>query len=210
MAIGAQRAAVDPGVRNRVDDLLACAAEHRGDDGRGGDANQDHVIEPDAVEAVLERQDALDLVRLDHRGEHVAHCERRLALHHALARQVVGHGEDGAEIVRRVAPLRRQPGVVEIQPAHHRADVERRLHGVELIRRAGHARAAGHHRARHNGPEQLGAGRILERLEAAGERIHQAIARGLIGRRARDGRRLARSRRWRRARRSGAGRWADL
>ena len=35
-----------------------------------------HVIETDAVEAVIERQHALDLVRLDHRRQHVAHRER--------------------------------------------------------------------------------------------------------------------------------------
>mgnify|MGYP003693720565 CR=1 FL=1 len=31
------------------------------------------VVEADAVEAVLEREHALDLVRLDHRGQHIAH-----------------------------------------------------------------------------------------------------------------------------------------
>jgi hypothetical protein len=38
------------------------------------------VIETDAIEAVLQRRDALDLMRLDHRGEHVAHDERFGAL----------------------------------------------------------------------------------------------------------------------------------
>ena len=67
--IGAQRPAVDPGVGDRVHHLLERAREHAGDDGRGGDAHQQHVIEAHAVEAVLEREHALDLVRLDHRGE---------------------------------------------------------------------------------------------------------------------------------------------
>ena len=42
----------------------------------GGDPDQHHVIEPDAVEAVLQREHALDLVRLDHRRQHVGHRER--------------------------------------------------------------------------------------------------------------------------------------
>ena len=31
------------------------------------------------------------------------------------------------------------------------------------------------------GPEQLGAGRVRERLEAAAERVDQAVARGVVG-----------------------------
>ncbi len=181
VAIGAQRAAVDPGVGDGIDDLVARATQHRGDHCGRGDSHENHVIQPDAIEAVLQREHALDLVRLDHRGEHVAHGERRLAFHHALARQVIRDGEDAAEIVGRVPPLGREPRVVEVEPANHRADVERRLHRLELERRARHARAARHHRPRHDGPEHLRAGGILQRLEAAGERIHQAITRGVVG-----------------------------
>ena len=43
--IGAQRAAVDPGIRHGIDDLIAGAAQHRRDHRRGGDAHQQHVIE---------------------------------------------------------------------------------------------------------------------------------------------------------------------
>ena len=86
VAIGAQRAAVDPRVRQRVDDLLERAAEHRGGDRGRGDAHQQHVIEAHAVEAVLEREHALDLVRLDHGGQHVAHGERLLAEQDRAAR----------------------------------------------------------------------------------------------------------------------------
>jgi hypothetical protein len=79
VAIRAQRAAVDPRVRERVDDLLHRAAQHlRGDRG-GRDAYEQHVIEPDAVEGVLEREHALDLVRLDHGRQHVAHRQRPFA-----------------------------------------------------------------------------------------------------------------------------------
>ena len=50
--------------------------------------DEQHVIEPDAVEAVLERQHALDLVRLDHGCEDPAHGERLLAVRHAPPRSV--------------------------------------------------------------------------------------------------------------------------
>ena len=76
VAVGAQRAAVEEGVGERVDDLLARAAEQRGGDGGRGDAHEQDVVEADAVEAVLQREHALDFVRLDHRGEHVAHGDR--------------------------------------------------------------------------------------------------------------------------------------
>jgi hypothetical protein len=100
-----------------------------------------------AVEGIFQRQHALDLVRLDHRAQHVADRQRLRAAGKIASRQVVGHGEDAAEIVGRVAPFGREPGVVEVQPADHAADVEGRRHRVELVARARHARAALHVRA---------------------------------------------------------------
>ena len=150
VTIGAQRAAVDPRVRQRVHDLLERAAEHRrGHRGRRH-AHQQHVIETDAVEAVLERQHALDFVRLDHGGEDVAHRQRLLAQQNRAARQIVREREDGAEVVGRMAPFRRQPGVVEVEPAHHGADAERAHDRIQLVAGARHARPAGHRGARHH------------------------------------------------------------
>ena len=178
--IGAQRAAVDPGVGNRVHDLLKAGAEHARHHCGRGDAHQQHVIESHAVEAVLERQHPLDLVRLDHGGEHLAHARWGLARHDGVARQVIRHRENAAEIVRRVAPLGGEPGVVEVQPADHRADVESRLHRVELEGGARDTRAARHHRSRHHRTQELAAGRILQRLKPAGEGVHEAVARGVV------------------------------
>ena len=73
-----------------------------------------------------------------------------------------------------------EPGVVEIQPADHGADVERGLHGVELALGARDLRAVRHRRARDDRAQQLGAGRVFERLEAAAQRVDQAIARGVV------------------------------
>ncbi len=127
----------------------------------------------------LEGDHALDLVRLDHRGEHVAHDDRS-----AVAGQPVCDRENSAEVVRGVAPLRGEPGIVEIEPADGRADAEGRLHRVQLEARAGDARALGDRRSRNERPEKLGARGIIEGLQAASERVHQAQPRGVVGFRA--------------------------
>ena len=49
-----------------------------------------------------------------------------------VARQPVGRRQDAAEVVRRMAPFGGEPRVVEVEPADHRADVERGLDRVEL------------------------------------------------------------------------------
>ena len=181
VAIGAQRLPVDPCIGDGVHDLLVRAAEHVCDDGRGRDLHQHDVIEADTVEAVLQRDDALDLVRLDHAGEHVAHDERRLAGGHTRARNPVGCREYAAQVVGRMAPFGGEPRVVKIQPADHRADVECGHHRIELVGRARHPGAVRHDRARHDRAHKLGAGGIGEGLESAAERVHQTQARGVVG-----------------------------
>ena len=55
-----------------------------------------------------------------------------------------------------MAPFGGEPGVVEIEPADHRADVERRLHRVELELRARHLGAVRRHGLRdRSGPSSL-------------------------------------------------------
>ncbi len=134
------------------------------------------MIEPDSIEAVFQGQDALDFVRLDHAGEHVAHRDS-----FAGSRQVVGHGENAAQIVRGVSPLRGQPGIVEIQPANHGPDVEGRVDGIEFVGGAGNARTVGEGCARNHRSHQFRAGGIFQCLKAACQRIHEAVAGGLIG-----------------------------
>jgi hypothetical protein len=71
-------------------------------------------------------------------------------------------------------------GVVEIEPADHAADVEGSHHGIELELRARHLRAVGNHRAGDDGAEKLRACRERKGLETAAQRVHEAIARGLV------------------------------
>ena len=62
------------------------AAEHGGGHGAGRDAHEQHMIQADAVKTVFQRQNALDLVRFDHRSEHVAYRECFLF----IAREIIG------------------------------------------------------------------------------------------------------------------------
>jgi hypothetical protein len=52
------------------------------------------------------------------------------------------------------------------------------LHGIELERRPGHLGAVGNDRSRNDRAKELGAGRIRKRLEAATERVDEAVPRG--------------------------------
>jgi hypothetical protein len=108
------------------------------------------VVEADAIERVEQREATLDLVRLDHTLEDVLDGD---AL--ALACQVVSDGEDGTEIVGRVAPFNNgivvisvvgakeaevntrtfcsKEAVVKVEPTDDGPDVERPSNRVELV-----------------------------------------------------------------------------
>ena len=175
--VGPQHPVVDPRMRDGRDHVVLRPAQHRRGDRGGRQPHQDHVVQADAVERVLQRIDALDLVRLDRPSQHVAHGDR-LAL---LARLPVGDRQDRAEGVRRVPPLGGQPGVVEVEPSDQRADVECGLRRIELERRARHAGAARDFAARHQRPKMLHAIRELHRQHRAGQRIQKHVARGVVG-----------------------------
>ena len=149
-------------------------------DGGGGDLHQHDVVEPDAVEAVLQGNHALDFVRLDHASQDVMHRGRLPARGDRVSREPVRGGENAAEVIGWMAPLGGKPGVVEVEPADHRADVECRLDRIELELRAGHLRSVRHGRAGHDRSEQLRARRIRERFESAAQRVDQAVARRLV------------------------------
>ncbi len=73
VAVGPQRAAIDPGVGNGVDDLIPRSPQQVCGDRDRRNPNQQHMIQPDTIEAVVESEHALNLVGLDHRGENVSH-----------------------------------------------------------------------------------------------------------------------------------------
>lgn len=124
MAIGAQRLAVDPRLRNGVNRLFPVEADHFGDDGGAGYLDQDDVIKPNSVERVLEGQTSLNFVGHDHAGENVANGQWRLAVGDGCARQPVTDGQDSAEVVTGMAPLGCQPAIIEVKPSDLGANVE--------------------------------------------------------------------------------------
>ena len=71
--VGSKCPAVDPRIRYGIDDLLARAAEHGGRDRGRGNPHQQHMIQSDSIEAVLQREHALYFMRLDHAGEYIPH-----------------------------------------------------------------------------------------------------------------------------------------
>ena len=135
------------------------------------------MIESDAVVTILEHENALNLVRLDHRLQYVVDGKRFLP----GAREVIGESENAAEIVRRMAPLGGEPGIVEIEPADHRADIERGMHRLELPVGAGNARAVRQCRAGNHGSQVFRAFGIAQREQSAAQRIQKIIARGIDG-----------------------------
>ena len=83
-------------------------------------------------------------------------------------------------------PLGGQPGVVEIEPANERTDVERRHDRFEFVGGARNACTTRHRRTGHGRTQKLGAGRVRQRQETTGQCVHQTIARGVVGQIAAD------------------------
>jgi hypothetical protein len=150
----------------RRHDRVAVEAEQPAGDCSRSDLDEQDVVEADAVERVIEREHALDLVRNHGGDEHLAH--RHVV---AAARAPVGDGEDRAEVVGRVRPLRGQPRIVVVEPANQRPDVERGLHRVELVRRSGHAGAVLDDRPVHDRPDQATALLVRGGERRAAERV---------------------------------------
>ena len=180
-AIDVERVAVDEGVRQRIGDFFDVAAHQVCDDGGGGDLDKDGRIERGgrAVEMVALREHALDFIGLDHGRHDVAHQQRFAAGGKSLARQMIGDGENAAEIVRRMAAG--PPGVAEIEPAHETGRVEGSLDRIKRISGARHFCAVRNHGARHDGAEQFRAFGCAKRFERATERVDQAITRVRVG-----------------------------
>jgi len=138
------------------------------------------MIKANAIEAVLQGKDTLDLVCLNHSDQHIANRKSLVSLANALPAQVVCDRENTAQIVRRMSPFRGEPRVVIIEPTHDRTDVECGLNRVELVTGSRHARPCSSHRcARDNRPEKLGASGIIQRKKSASKRVHEAKARGI-------------------------------
>src|SRR5437667_5469445 len=128
------------------------------------------MIKSYAIEADFERQDALYFVSLNHGGQQVGYGVT--AIRRCPADEV-GYGEKRAEVIGGMSPFGCEPGVVEIQPADKRADVERGGHRVQFELRTRDAAAVRHDGSWHGGAEQFCACRIIQRQQAAAEGVQK-------------------------------------
>lgn len=155
VAVCPQRLAINPRLRDSIGGLALVETQHTRDNSGGGDLDQHDVVQADLVVRVLEGQAALDLVRLDHALQNITDGENLAAgqIAAVLVGPVdpVGHGEDGAQVVRGVAPLGGQPAVIVVEPTDHGANVEGAVDGVQLEGRAKDLGSIGDHGARHDG-----------------------------------------------------------
>ena len=133
------------------------------------------MIQADTVKTVFQGEDTLDLMGLDHAVEDVCDGQRVFPRGAILQAEIVGDGKNAAEIIGRMSPFGGQPGVVEVQPAHQRADIECRLHRVQPVVGAGHPRPVRHFGSGHHRPQHLCAGGKFERHHSAGQGIQQAV-----------------------------------
>lgn len=177
VAVGAEGLAVNPGLGDGIGRLGLVEAEHLGDDGGGGNLDEDDVVEADLVVRVEESEAALDLVGLDHALEDVTDGEL-LAVGEVAAGLVgtgdpVGDGEDGAKVVRGVAPLGSEPAVVVVEPADHGTNVEGGIDGIELVGGTGDLGAVGDNGAGDGRSEELGALLEAEALETAAKGVKE-------------------------------------
>ncbi|MNP18474.1 hypothetical protein D3C76_1109580 [compost metagenome] len=84
VAVGAQGLAVDEGMGQGREHLLAIGPHQLGTNGGRGHLHQNHVIEADAVEGIFQCQHTLDLMSHDHGCKHITHQQRRLTRSYVL------------------------------------------------------------------------------------------------------------------------------
>ena len=86
-------------MRDGIDDFVLAATQHVRGDRRRRKTNEDHMIQSDAIERILQRVAALDFVRLDRVVQYVANGQWFLAFAEVLARDIICHGENRAEVI---------------------------------------------------------------------------------------------------------------
>lgn len=177
VTVGTQTLAVNPSLGDGISGLLLGETHHLGDDGGGRNLDQHNVVQADLIEGVLEGQNALDFVGLDHSLQNVADLQD-LAVAQVAARTVgagdpVSHGQNTTEVVGGVTPLSSEPAVVVVEPADHGADIESTIDGVQLVRSTRHTGTVGNSSALNHGAEKLGALLELQGLQTATQSVEE-------------------------------------
>ena len=79
-----------------------------------------------------------------------------------------------------MTPFRRQPGIVEIEPADHGTDIESRLNRIQLKLGTRYFGAVRDNGSRHNRAEHFFARRIFQGFQTATQGIQEAVICGVI------------------------------
>ncbi|CNT79696.1 Uncharacterised protein [Salmonella enterica subsp. enterica serovar Bovismorbificans] len=79
MTISAQRLPIHPRQRYRVEDLIARQPQHFSDHRGRGHFHQQHMVKPDTVEGVFQRDATLNFMGFDHPAQYLFHGQRRFA-----------------------------------------------------------------------------------------------------------------------------------
>lgn len=180
VAVGTKTLAIHPRLSDRIGGLLLIETQHLGDHSGGRNLDQDDVVQANLVVRVLQSENTLNLVGLDHGLENIPDLQD-LAIAQVAACAVgagdpVCDSQDTAQVVRRVTPFGSEPAVIVVEPADHGTDIESAIDRVELVGGTGHTGAIGDHGAVHDRTEQLGALLELEGLQTTAEGVqeHQA------------------------------------
>lgn len=177
MTVSTQTLAISPCLGDGISGLRLGQAQHLGHDGRRGNLDQHDVVQADLVERVLQSQDTLDLVGLDHALQDILDLED-LAIAQVAASTVrpgdpVGHGQNTSQVVGRMTPLSGQPAVIVVQPADHGANVESAIDRVELVGGSRHTSSIRDGGAGNDGAQQFGALLESEGLETTSQGVQE-------------------------------------
>lgn len=177
MSVGAETLTVNPRLCDGIRRLLLVEVEKLRNDGSGSDLDQNDVIQTDLVEGVLQGQNTLDLVGLDHGLQDILDC-RNLASSNVTTSAVsagdpVSNSKDTTQVVGGMAPLGGKPAVIVVEPADHGTNVESTVHRVQLVRGTRHASAVRNNSAIDNGAKELGALLELQGLQTTAEGVKE-------------------------------------
>lgn len=177
MSVGTETLAVHPSLSDGISGLLLVEAEHLSNHSSGGNLDQHNVVQADSVVRILQGQNTLDFVGLDHSLQHF------LDLHDLAISEVtsgtVGAGDpvsdsqNTAQIVGGVTPLGGKPAVIVVKPPDHGTNVEGTIDRVQLIGSTRDTSTVRDNGALNNGPQQLGAFLESQGLQSATQRVEE-------------------------------------
>jgi hypothetical protein len=177
VSVSAETLAINPRLCDGIGGLLLVEAEKLGNNSSGSDLDQNNVVQTDLVVGVLQSQNTLDFVSLDHGLQNILNCQNlatsNVSTSAVGARDPVGNSKNTTQVVRGVTPLGGKPAVVVIEPTDHGTNVKGTVHGVKLVRCTGHASTVGDNGALDNRAEELGALFELQSFQTTAEGIEE-------------------------------------